>query len=65
MEQRWLRRSRPLSSTTLTASDAEGTVRFARDGTEYEIDLDAEHTQALQNVLALCLHIRGGPWRVE
>jgi Lsr2 len=29
-------------------SDAEGTVRFALDGAEYEIDLNAAHSQALR-----------------
>jgi Lsr2 len=33
-------------------SDAEGTVRFGLDGTEYEIDLSAEHAQALRDALA-------------
>jgi hypothetical protein len=27
---------------------SEGTVRFALDGTEYEIDLNAEHAQPLR-----------------
>jgi Lsr2 len=31
----------------LDGSEAEGTVRFGLDGTEYEIDLNAEHAQAL------------------
>jgi hypothetical protein len=31
---------------------AEGTVRFALDGTDYEIDLNAEHTEELRNSLA-------------
>jgi hypothetical protein len=30
---------------------AEGTVRFALDGTEYEIDLNAEHTEELRSAL--------------
>ncbi len=30
-------------------SEAEGTVRFGLDGTEYEIDLNAEHAQALRH----------------
>jgi hypothetical protein len=33
-------------------SEAEGTVRFGLDGTEYEIDLNAEHAQALRDALA-------------
>ena len=36
----------------LNGSEAEGTVRFALDGAEYEIDLNAEHTQALRDALA-------------
>ena len=39
----------------LDGSEAEGTVRFGLDGTEYEIDLNAEHAQALRDALArLC-----------
>lgn len=30
---------------------AEGTVRFALDGAEYEIDLSAEHTEELRSAL--------------
>ncbi len=36
----------------LDGSEAEGTVRFALDGTEYEIDLNAEHARALRSALA-------------
>jgi hypothetical protein len=36
----------------LDGSDAEGTVRFGLDGTEYEIDLNAEHAKALRDALA-------------
>ena len=36
----------------LDGSAAEGTVRFALDGTEYEIDLNAEHAQQLRDALA-------------
>ena len=36
----------------LDGSAAEGTVRFGLDGTDYEIDLNAEHTQALRDALA-------------
>lgn len=36
----------------LDASDAEGTVRFGLDGTEYEIDLSARHAQELRDALA-------------
>jgi len=40
----------------LDGSEAEGTVRFGLDGTEYEIDLNAEHAQALRDVLARYVH---------
>jgi nucleoid-associated protein Lsr2 len=36
----------------LDGSVAEGTVHFGLDGTEYEIDLNAEHAAALRNALA-------------
>jgi hypothetical protein len=36
----------------LDGSAAEGTVRFGLDGTEYEIDLNAEHARALRDALA-------------
>jgi nucleoid-associated protein Lsr2 len=36
----------------LDGSEAEGTVRFVLDGTEYEIDLNAGHAQALRDALA-------------
>jgi Lsr2 len=36
----------------IDGSDAEGTVRFGLDGTEYEIDLNAEHAQALRDAVA-------------
>ena len=36
----------------LDGSEAEGTVRFGLDGSEYEIDLNAEHAQALREALA-------------
>jgi hypothetical protein len=36
----------------LDGSPADGTVRFALDGTSYEIDLSAEHTQALRGALS-------------
>ena len=40
----------------LDGSEAEGTIRFGLDGTEYEIDLNAEHAQALRDVLARYVH---------
>jgi hypothetical protein len=36
----------------LDGTAAEGTVRFGLDGTDYEIDLNAEHAQALRGELA-------------
>ena len=36
----------------LDGSEAEGTVRFGLDGTEYEIDLNAKHAKELRNALA-------------
>jgi hypothetical protein len=36
----------------LDGSPAEGTVRFGLDGTDFEIDLNAGHAQALRGVLA-------------
>lgn len=38
----------------LNSSKADGTVRFGLDGTEYEIDLNAEHAQAMRTAGALC-----------
>jgi len=35
----------------IDGSPAEGTVRFGLDGTEYEIDLNGEHAQALRQAL--------------
>ena len=40
----------------LDGSEAEGTVRFGLDGTEYEIDLNAEHAQVLRDALARYVH---------
>jgi hypothetical protein len=36
----------------LDSSEAEGTVRFALDGTSYEIDLNPVHAQELRTVLS-------------
>ncbi len=36
----------------LNGSAADGTVRFGLDGTDYEIDLNFEHAQALRDALA-------------
>lgn len=37
----------------LDGSAADGTVRFGLDHADYEIDLNAKHTQALHDALAL------------
>jgi hypothetical protein len=36
----------------IDGSAAEGTVRFALDGTDYEIDLNAQHAAALRKAMA-------------
>jgi hypothetical protein len=36
----------------IDGSAAEGTVRFALDGSDYEIDLNAKHADALRKALA-------------
>ena len=36
----------------LDGSAAEGTVRFGLDGTEYKIDLNAEHAKNMREALA-------------
>jgi hypothetical protein len=36
----------------IDGSPAEGAVRFGLDGTDYEIDLNAQHAQALRDALA-------------
>ena len=36
----------------LDGSEAEGTVRFGLDGTDYEIDLNAKNAQQLRDALA-------------
>ena len=36
----------------LDGSEAEGTVRFGLDGTEYEIDLNTGHAKELRDALA-------------
>ena len=42
----------------LDGSAAESTVRFGLDGTEHEIDLNAEHAQQLRDALAF--YVRAG-----
>ena len=36
----------------LDGTEADGTVRFGLDGTEYEIDLNAKHAKQLRDALA-------------
>jgi hypothetical protein len=38
----------------LDGSDADGTIRFGLDGTEYEIDLNAGHASTARCAGALC-----------
>jgi hypothetical protein len=49
----------------LDGSEAEGTVRFGLDGAAYEIDLNAEHAQALRDALSRYVQAarRGGARR--
>jgi hypothetical protein len=51
----------------IDGSAAEGTVLFGLDGTEYEIDLAAEHAQQLRDALAAYVRaarrVSGGPRR--
>ena len=35
----------------IDGGEADGTVRFALDGTEYEIDLNAKHSEELRSAL--------------
>jgi hypothetical protein len=46
----------------LDGTEADGTVRFGLDGTEYEIDLNAEHTQQLREALARCSPLEARIW---
>jgi hypothetical protein len=41
-----------LFTDDLDGSEAEGTVRFGLDGTDYEIDLNTKHAQQLRDALA-------------
>ena len=45
----------------LDGSAAEGTVRFALDGAEHEIDLNAEHDRELRDALTGTLMLPAGP----
>src|ERR1700749_3912751 len=54
----WHRNGAPVAQKiqTLVIDDldgSEGTVRFGLDGADYEIDLNAEHAQALREARAL------------
>ena len=44
----------------IDGSEAEGTVRFALDGAEYEIDLNAKHAEALRKALSRSSRPRAG-----
>jgi hypothetical protein len=55
----WPRRCRPFCIDDIDGSDAEGTVRFGLDGADYEIDLNAAHSQELRTSLqAYITHAR-------
>jgi len=52
----------------IDGSDAEGTVRFGLDGTDYEIDLNAAHSRELRTSLQTYItHARkvGGTRRIS
>jgi Lsr2 len=48
---------RTLLIDDLDGADAEGTIRFGLDGTDYEIDLSAKHAEALRKALAPYLDV--------
>ena len=54
---------RTLFIDDLDGSEAEGTVRFGLDGTDYEIDLNARHAQALRDALARYVRVARRPAR--
>jgi Lsr2 len=57
---------RTLFIDDIDGGEADGTVRFGLDGTEYEIDLNAKHSEELHAALAnYVAHARkaGGPAR--
>jgi len=52
MDGRMAQKVQTLFIDDIDGGDAEGTVRFALDGTDYEIDLSAAHTAELHQALA-------------
>jgi hypothetical protein len=52
MEQLVAQKVQTLYVDDIDGSDADGTIRFGLDGTDYEIDLNAENAQALRDALA-------------
>jgi hypothetical protein len=52
MEQLVAQKVQTLFVDDIDGSDADGTIRFGLDGTDYEIDLNAENAQALRDALA-------------
>jgi hypothetical protein len=52
METHMTQKVQTLYVDDLDGSDAEGTVRFGLDGTQYEIDLNAVHAGELRGALA-------------
>jgi len=45
----------------LDGSEADGTVRFGLDGTDYEIDLNTEHAKALREAMEPYLSVARRP----
>jgi nucleoid-associated protein Lsr2 len=52
MEQLVAQKVQTLFVDDIDGSDADGTIRFGLDGTDYEIDLNTENAQALRDALA-------------
>ena len=52
MEQLVAQKVQTLFVDDINGSDADGTIRFGLDGTDYEIDLNTENAQALRDALA-------------
>jgi len=51
MEHYMAQKVQTLFIDDIDGGEAEGTVRFALDGAEYEIDLSAKHSDALRDAL--------------
>jgi Lsr2 len=64
VEHRWPRKIQTLLIDDLDGSEAEGTVHFGLSGTEYEIDLHAEHAQASLCAPGICWRAGRERWFV-